>query len=134
MHETVDITIEPNDKYLRVIGTYSDPGAVEADDEGWEDWPDEHKEAGDDYAELVDEAAEVDPEDYGVDPDEIPTVSWSDISPSSDSDIIAKIATYFDGMEPDEPTDLLRAKCRLLDVEVYIDVQMAAQAELRGAA
>ncbi|SEO70525.1 hypothetical protein SAMN05216388_101754 [Halorientalis persicus] len=136
MPRTVDITIEPNDKYDAVIrGKLPDEDAhQEALTE--EEYREAHPapDAADDYVAFVDEAAEVQPEDYGKDPEEIPTVSWDDISPSSDADLVAKMATYFTGMSPDEPTDLLRAKLRLLDVDTYIDAQLAATAELREVA
>jgi hypothetical protein len=133
MPRAVTIEIAPNDKYRRVLGTYTEPDATETDESEIDDWPDDHQNAADDYIEFVDEAA-VDAEEYVDDVEEIPTVSWDDISPSSDPDIIAKVATYFEGMDPSEPTDLLRAKCRLLDVDIYIDAQLAATAELRETA
>lgn len=73
-----------------------------------------------------------DPEDYGKDPNEIKTLSWDMVTPADDPDLLAKIATYFDGMDPSEPTDALRAKCRLLDVDVYVNAQIAAKEELRN--
>jgi hypothetical protein len=62
------------------------------------------------------------------------TLSWDVFSVAADPDLVAKIATYFDGMTPDEPTDLLRAKLRLLDCSVYANAQLAATAELREVA
>jgi len=61
---------------------------------------------------------------------DVEAVSWDDIEPSSDPDLLAKIATYFEGMDPVEPTERLRAKCRLLDVQVYLRAQMAARETL----
>lgn len=130
MFETVNITIGPNAKYERVIGVMGREHADDVPETGdHEDWPDEHKEAADDYIETVENAPE--PEDHGTDPDDVKTLTWGTMSPPDDADLVAKIATYFDGMEPDEPTELLRAKCRLLDVDVYAQAQIAARQELR---
>jgi len=57
-------------------------------------------------------------------------LSWDMFSPASDPDLLAKIATYFDGIEPDEPGDRIAAKLRLLDCEVYANAQIAARQEL----
>jgi hypothetical protein len=146
MRPTVELRLEPNDKYARVIGLWepsteaSDPdgdaGEDEAAERSWsddyEDWPEEHQEAADDYVELVADAPE--PADYGIDEDELDPLSWDDISPASDPDLLAKIATYFRGMSPTEPADQLRAKCRLLAADVYANAQVAAKEELRSAA
>lgn len=61
-------------------------------------------------------------------------LSWENVSVADDGDLLAKIATFFDGMEPDEPRELLRAKCRLLPVEPYVHAQAAAEEELRNQA
>lgn len=58
-------------------------------------------------------------------------LSWDDFSVSSDPDLVKKMATYFDGVDATEPTELIRAKLRLLDCEVYANVQIAARSELR---
>ncbi|MFW5918243.1 MAG: hypothetical protein ACOCR0_02055 [Haloferacaceae archaeon] len=125
------VTIAPNGKYDEVIR-----GELVTDD----DTPTteevykkaaEYSEAANQYLELKHEASEA-AEEYVDDPEGLPTVSWHDLSVSSDADLVAKMATYFDGVSPDEPTDLIRAKLRLLDVDVYIDAQAAATAELRG--
>ncbi len=133
MHTTVDLTIAPNEKYRRVIGLYGHEEGLDAAEDSpaidYEDWPDEHKDAADGYIEVVDSTP--DPEHHGVDPDDIKTLTWDHISPSSDPDLLAKIATYFEGMAPDEPSELLQSKCRLLDVEIYVDAQVAARQELR---
>ena len=133
MPTTVDLTIAPNDKYRRVIGDF---GMSDADDDSadtadnWEDWPDEHKQAADGYAELLDNAWS--PAEYdSIDETDFDILTWDDISPASDPDLLAKIATYFEGMAPDEPAGRLEAKCRLLNVEVYADAQLAAREELR---
>jgi len=63
--------------------------------------------------------------------DEREELSWDLFSPANDPDLLANIATYFEGMEPSEPTDRLRAKCRLLDCDVYATAQTASRAELR---
>ncbi|MDS0280285.1 hypothetical protein NDI85_21100 [Halomicroarcula sp. S1AR25-4] len=128
MSTTADVTIAPNDKYRRVIGLSFDPEMAD-DVDPIEEWTDEERDAADDFQELVDNAPE--PAEFGVDEDEMKTLSWDMISPASDPDLLAKIATYFEGMEPDEPADLLSAKCRLLDVDIYVDAQVAAREELR---
>jgi len=66
-----------------------------------------------------------------MDREEMETLSWDILSVASDPDLAAKVATYFDGVDSDEPTDLIRAKLRLLDVDIYVDAQVAAREELR---
>lgn len=130
MFATVTLTIEPNDKYHEVIrGEPEFDETPETDAECREQA--DHHDAAEAYQQTINNT--LDAADYVDDPDDLPTLSWDDISPSSDPDLLAKIATYFDGMEPDEPTDALRAKCRLLNVEVYADAQIAATAELKDA-
>lgn len=116
-------TIEPNEKYQRVIGlpTY--------DGDDWEEWNEEEQQAADAYRETIDQAPTAD----DVDIDEDKTLSWNHFSVSSDPDLVSKMATYFDGVEPDEPTDLIRAKLRLLDCDVYAQAQIASRAEMREA-
>ncbi len=133
MSITTTVTLAPNDKYRRVVALYGhDEGPDAAEDspaDSYEEWPDEHRDAADGYVEVVDNAPE--PEDVGIDPNDVDPLTWDDISPSSDPDLLAKIATYFEGMTPDEPRDVLRAKCRLLDVDLYAQAQTAARQELR---
>lgn len=106
------VTIEPNDKYHKVI---------------WSQFPDD---------EPVSE-----PEDQGpldliaheredIDREDLITLSWDTASVPSDPDRAAKIATYFDGVDPHEPTELIRAKLRLLDVEIYANASLAATNEM----
>jgi len=116
-------TIEPNEKYRAVINgetdyTYKDE----------QEYRDKHPAPGaaDAYLEMIDSAAEPDPEHVRVEP-----LSWSMTNVASDPDVVKKMATYFDGMDTDEPTDLLRAKLRLVEIDVYVNAQIAAQAELR---
>lgn len=126
--DTVDVTLEPNDKYDEVIrGEPATDDAVESIAKYREQTM--HLEATEAYLETINNTP--DPEDFGHEPDDLDPVSWDDISPSQDPDLVAKIATYFDGMTSDESTGRLRAKCRLLDVKVYINAQIAARAELR---
>jgi hypothetical protein len=122
----ITIELEPNEKYYRVVDPVRTPDNDATD---YEDWDEETQAAADAYVEKMSTAPTA--EDFDDDPDEYDPLTWDDISPSSDPDLLAKIATYFDGMGADEPTDRLRAKCRLLDVEVYVDAQIAARAELR---
>lgn len=134
MQTTIDLTLAPNDKYRRVIG---DVGAADADEtpadqDDYEDWPAEHREAANDYQELLDNAWTPSESD-DVDESDLDVLSWDDLSPASDPDLLAKIATYFEGMTAAEPSDRLHAKCRLLDVEIYVDAQLAAREELRSA-
>ena len=128
----VDLQIAPNDKYRRVIGLYGHEEGLDAAEDStadsYEEWPDEHRDAADGYVEVIDNAPE--PEHAGIDPNDIDPLTWADITPSSDPDLLAKIATYFTGMVADEPKDLLRAKCRLLDVDLYAQAQTAAREEL----
>jgi len=132
MYDTVELTIEPNEKYRRVIGGYShgaaDPEPT-APDTRYTEWPDEHQAAADEYTKTIDQSPT--PEDIGEDPAEIETLSWDLISVASGPDLVTKMATYFDGLQPDEPTGRLRAKLRLLPVGVYANTQVAARAELR---
>lgn len=131
MPREIDVTIEPNEKYRYAVDMYqAEPGDETLDDLPDHDEVDEEtRQAADGYIETVENAPT--PDNYDVEPEETP-LSWDDFSPASDPDLVAKIATYFDGMDPDEPTDRLRAKCRLLDPEVYVNAQIAARAELRG--
>ena len=101
------------------------------DGPAWEETPEEDTEtieAAESYACTIEDTP--DPTNADVEPEE-QHLSWDLFSVSSDPDLVAKMATYFDGMEPDEPTGRLRAKLRLLDCEVYANAQIAAQAELR---
>jgi hypothetical protein len=128
MHDTVDITIAPNDKYAKVIrgeAEFDDPPETEAEFKEQSD----HHEASEAYLKTIHNTP--DAEEYVDNPDDLPTLSWDMISPASDPDLLSKLATYFDGMDPDEPAEKLRAKCRLLPVGVYTDAQVAAKAELR---
>ena len=125
MPTTVELTIEPNDKYDRVVGGYS---ADVNRQESYHEWPAEHQEAADGYVEAI-ESAPTEVADIAA-PEELDALRWEDIAPASDPDLIAKVATYFEGMEPDEPTERLRSKCRLLDVETYANAQFAARQEL----
>lgn len=129
MPVTVDITIAPNEKYREVIhgDLPEDDGVPETEDEYREQA--NHPEATEAYLETIENTP--DPEEHGVDPDDLDVLTWKDISPASDPDLLSKIATYFDGMHADEPTERIRAKCRLLDVDIYTDAQIAARAELR---
>jgi len=133
MHDTVTLTIEPNDKYRRVVGGYThspnDPEPT-APDTDYTEWPGEHQAAADEYTRTIDQSPT--PEDIGEDPAEIETLSWDLISVASDPDLVTKMATYFDELAPDESTGRLRAKLRLLPVGVYANTQVAARAELRG--
>ena len=126
MHE-LTISIEPNEKYHRVIDPLE---GVRGERTDYEDWSEEEQEAADAYIETVEAAPTT--EELDKDEEDIKTLSWEDISPASDPDLISKVATYFDGMHADEPADRLRAKCRLLDVEVYVNAQIAARSELRA--
>jgi len=125
MPTTVDLTIAPNEKYRRVIGASdADTDRPEPQDA----WPDDHQAAADAYSETIEHApiAEELCEDFPA----IPELTWADISPPDDPELLATVATYFDGMAPDEPTARLRAKCRLLAVDTYSNAQIAARSEL----
>jgi hypothetical protein len=132
MHPTIDLTIEPNEKYRRVIGGYihspDDPEPT-APDTDYSEWPDEHQAAAEEYTRTIDQSPT--PEDIGTDPAEIETLSWDLIAVTNDPDLVTQMATYFDGLDPDESTGRLRAKLRLLPVGVYANSQVAARAELR---
>lgn len=121
----MQITIEPNEKYWRVIDPVEH---VHGEDTDYEEWSDEDKEAADAYLNTIENAPTT--EDIGEDPEDLDTLSWDDFSVSSDPDLVSKMATYFTGMYPDEPTDRLRAKLRLVDCDHYANAQVAAQAEL----
>ena len=120
-----EVTIEPNEKYSVVIGEPEGQAGGMYHRSTWE----EHEDAAESYQETVDNSPTT--EELDIDESELNPLSWDDFSVSKDPDLVSKMATYFDGMEPDEPTDLLRAKLRLLDCEVYANAQIAAQAELR---
>lgn len=130
MSLSTTVTIEPNDKYREVVlGKLPNADDVPETEAEYNEVAD-HADTADAFVTLTDEAADV-ADEYVEDPDELPTVSWEDLSVSSDSDLVAKMATYFDGVTPDEPLALIRSKLRLLDVDVYINAQLAARAELR---
>lgn len=129
MHE-IDIHIEPNEKFREVIRGERATDDVPESEEEFKEQADHH-EVTDAHLEIVHNTPE--PEDHGADYEQEP-LSWSDFSVSSDPDPVAKMATYFDGMDAAETTGRLRAKLRLLDPEVYADVQIAATAELQEAA
>lgn len=123
-------SVEPSDKYEEVIvgePVSDEPPATE------EDYLEEanYHEATEAYLQTIEGAPTA--EDVGTDPDDLDTLSWDLLSVSSDPELVARMATYFDGMDSDEPPEQLRAKLRLLDVETYATVQIAAQAELRAA-
>jgi len=128
MLSATTVTIEPNDKYREVIRGEipEDEPFPETEAEHQER---EHTEAAEAYQTLIAEAPTAD--EIGMDREEMETLSWDMLSVASDPDLAAKIATYFDGVDPDEPTDLIRAKLRLLDVEIYTDAQLAAREEIR---
>lgn len=131
MSDTVELTIRPNDKYDEVIrGELPGDEIPETEAEYLEQ--SNHAETAESYQRLMDNAPTA--EDIAEDPDELDPLSWDMLSVSSDPDLVAKIATYFEGMDPDESTGRLRAKLRLLDCEVYAKAQTAARAELRESA
>jgi hypothetical protein len=123
----VDLTIEPNAKYRRVIGGYRGDHEPATDHE---EWSDEEREAANEYTTAMDSAPE--PDELDIDEDDIEPLSWEMLSVSSDPDLVTRMATYFDGMDAHERTERLRAKLRLLDVEDYVNVQVAARNELRA--
>lgn len=124
------VTIGPNDKYREVIcGELPDDKPVPETEAEYQRRAD-HAEAAEDFQTLMDESPSADEVD--MDREEMETLSWDMLSVASDPDLAAKIATYFDGVDPDEPTDSIRAKLRLLDVDVYVDAQIAAREELRA--
>lgn len=129
MHD-ITIEIEPNEKYRHVVESYHSTEPIgDSVPETEAEYREQHPapDAAEAYHEKLDNAhVPDDVEDMDLDP-----VSWDDIGVSSDPDLVAKMATYFDGMDSDEPTDRLRAKLRLLDCEVYVNAQIAARAELR---
>lgn len=129
MHYKESVLIGPNDKYREVIwGELPDDEPVPETEAEFQER--EHDEATENFQTLVDESPTAD--DLDMDREEMETLSWDMLSVASDPDFAAKIATYFDGVDPDEPTDLIRAKLRLLDVDIYVDAQVAAREELRG--
>jgi len=121
----ITLTIEPSDKYRRVIGAYND---TDTPDTEYDDWPDDHQDAANAYIETVEQAPTA--EDLDMDPNDMSVLQWSDISVSSDPDLVKRMATYLDGLKPEEPTAELRAKLRLLDVDTYATIQLAAREEL----
>lgn len=126
--QPIDITIESNDKYRAVID--GDVGGDVPETEAEYTEKAEYAEAAEAYIEVVsDTDSHVD--EAGIDGERLPTLAWDMLSVSKDPDLVAKMATYFGGMTPDEPTDVLRSKLRLLPVETYATVQVAARAELR---
>ena len=128
MPPTVNICIEPNEKYREVI--WGEPvDGHPLDEDEYYDAADYH-EAAESYCDVISNAPTA--EEYGEDPDHLPTLTWSDIAVSSDPDLVTRMATYFTGMNSSESTERLRAKLRLLDVDVYVEAQIAARAELRS--
>lgn len=129
MPHTESVTIGPNDKYREVVcGELPDDDPVPETEAEYQERVD-HAEAAESFQELMNEAPTAD--EIDMNRDEMETLSWDMISPASDPDLAAKIATYFDGVDPDEPTDLIQAKLRLLDVDIYVNAQVAAREELR---
>lgn len=124
MHNTIDLRIEPTGKYDAVILGYSEMEGPAWDDDHEAD--DSTAAAAHSYANTMENI-----QDAGDDASEGDTLTWSHLSVASDPDLVAKMATYFDGIYPDEPTERIRSKLRLLDVEVYATVQVAARSELR---
>lgn len=127
MPHATTVTIAPNDKYREVIWgevTDDEPGS-ETESESQER---EYAEAAEAFQALV-EAPTTD--EFDMSREDMKSLSWDLLTVSCDSDLVATMATYFDGVDPDEPTDLIRAKLRLLDVDIYTDAQIAAREELR---
>jgi len=127
MHETT-VTIEPSEKYRHVVGPrVHDEPAMDDVPETEEEYREQHPapDAAEAYEETIANALSP-PDDFEYEP-----LRWDMISVSSDPDLVSKMATYFDGMSPEESVELLRAKLRLLDVEVYANAQIAAEGELR---
>jgi hypothetical protein len=130
MPHTTTVTIGPNDKYREVIcGELPGDEPIPETESEYQERAD-HAEAAEDFQTLMDESPTANEVD--MDRDEMETLSWDLISPASDPDLAAKIATYFAGIDSDEPTDRIRAKLRLLDVDIYVNAQVAAREELRG--
>jgi hypothetical protein len=121
------VTVEPNEKYWRVIDPVEH---VHGEDTGYEDWSDEEKEAADAYAETVQGAPTADA--IGMDEEDLDPLTWDMVSPPNDPDLLARMATYFEGINPPDDSDLIMAKLRLLDVEQMVNAQLAAKAEARN--
>lgn len=115
-------TIEPNEKYRSVINA-SWSHIPDGADAGWRSH--DNRKAAREFARAI-EVPHVEETEH----DDLPALSWDMISVSSDPDLCSQMATYFDGIEPGEPTDLIRAKLRLVDVEVYANAQIAAQTDI----
>lgn len=123
------VLIGTNDKYREVVcGELPEDEPLPETEAEYQER--EHAEAAERFATLTAEAPT--PDEIDMDPDEMETLSWDMLSVASDPDLAAKIATYFDGVDPDDPTDLIRAKLRLLDIDIYVNAQIAAREELRG--
>lgn len=120
----IELEIAPNEKYRAVIH-----GDVDGDVADEDEYRAAHPapDVADEYIEMIDAAptAEV----FGKDPADLDVLTWADISPARDPDLLSTIATYFDGIDPAEPADRIRAKCRLLGVETYTNAQLAAKSE-----
>ena len=122
------ITIERNKKYREVVeGKWPYDEPLPDTQAGFEEQSDHH-EAAEAFVELMESAPEPSEPD-----DEMEPLSWDMVSVPKDPDLVAKMATYFDGADPTEPTDQLRAKFRLLDVDRMVNAQLAAREELREA-
>ncbi|AFZ74543.1 hypothetical protein [Natronobacterium gregoryi] len=125
------VTIEPNVKYDAVFGT---DYAINTDDRSRTSARVLREEYEREYSQAVEayEAIEDDVEDRGYSLDhDVDGSLWHQFNVAKDPDLLAKIATYFDGVDATEPTDLIRAKLRLLDGQVYANAQIATEAELR---
>ena len=59
-------------------------------------------------------------------------LSWNHISVPKDPNLLGMMTTYFDGVEPTDPADLIRAKLRLCAVEHVTNAQIAAKAEMNS--
>ncbi len=122
----INVTIEPSEKYHEVIHGYHEMAGPAWDEDT--EANEETVEAAESYAETIEQTPT--PDEMDMDESEMEPLSWDLFSVSKDPDLVSKMATYFEGMQPDEPTDLLRAKLRLLECETYANAQIAARSEL----
>lgn len=134
--DEITITLQPNELYHAVINDhqFGDIATMGAPDQYMQEHPIFEYAAA--FSLWVDAVVRRSPQIFeteaeirrekGLSAFEFPDLTWTDVSLPEDEDILRRMAGYFEGVECDEPTDLIRSKLRLLPVQQAINAQIAA--------
>lgn len=114
--------VEPNARYDAIYGTnYS---GEDPDSDRMETLREETQEEADALRAYEEEMEEV---SRRTEPGDAPTVSWDDLSVTTDPEEVAGICRYFSGVSSDEDDEEIRRKVRTGDVEWYLNALLVVR-------